>query len=60
MNDTLVMVKIIIKNILDILLFRKPNGFFGAWVGVYLWILIITEVVFRSISLYLQYFSKIN
>ena len=41
MNDTLVMVKIIIKNILDILLFRKPNGFFGAWIGVYFWILII-------------------
>lgn len=58
MNDTLVMVKIIIKNILDILLFRKPNGFFGAWLGVYFWILIIMEVIFRSITIYLQFSNQ--
>lgn len=58
MNDTLVMVKIIIKNILDILLFRKPNGFFGAWIGVYFWILIIMEIIFRSITIYLQFSNQ--
>ena len=50
------MVKQILKNILNVLLFKERDSFYKKWLSAAIWCFIIMHILTFSIEMYIDYF----